>query len=66
MDDGQNSPHGRPDFNSDMKILRVLVFQTDGRTDRWTEREINPVWASLTTFLQVKMVDLNPQAVHKK
>jgi hypothetical protein len=53
MDDGQKTPRGHPDFNSYVKILRVLVFQTDGQTDRWTDREINPVWASPTMFLQV-------------
>ncbi len=49
MDDRQMTPRGHPDFNSYVKNVRVLVFRTDGRTDR----EINPVWASLTTFLQV-------------
>ncbi len=49
MDDGQKTPRGHPDFNSYMKILHVLVFMTDRQTDR----EINLVWASLTTFLQV-------------
>jgi hypothetical protein len=39
------TPCGYPSFNSYLKNLRVLVFQTD--------REINQVWASLTTFLQV-------------
>jgi hypothetical protein len=39
------TPPGYPNFNSYMKNLRVLVI--------WTDREINPVWASLTTFLQV-------------
>jgi hypothetical protein len=58
MDDGQKTPHGHPDFNSYVKILRVLVFitdrQTDRQTDRRMDRDINPVWASLTTFLQIK------------
>ncbi len=40
------TPRGYPNFYSYVKKLRVLAFQTD--------REINPVWASLTTFLQVK------------
>ncbi len=35
-----------------IKNLHVLVFQTDGLTDN----DINPVWASLTTFLQVNPV----------
>ncbi len=43
----QMTPHGYPNFNSYVKNLCVLVFRTD--------REINPVWASLTTFLQVKL-----------
>ncbi len=43
--DRQMTPCGYPNFNFYVKNLRVLVFQTD--------REINPVWASLTTFLQV-------------
>ncbi len=38
----QMTPRGYPNY---VKNLRVLVF--------WTDREINPVWASLTTFLQV-------------
>jgi hypothetical protein len=33
MDDGQKTPRGHPVFNSYVKILRVLVFRTDGRTD---------------------------------
>jgi hypothetical protein len=45
-----------PDFNSYVNILRAFVFMTDGRMDRqtdgWTET-FSPVWASLTTFLQV-------------
>ncbi len=53
MDDGQKIPRGHPDFNSYVKILRVLVFITDGWMDGWTDSDINPVWASLTMFLQV-------------
>ncbi len=34
MDDGQKTPRGHPDFNSYVKILRVLVFMTNGQTDR--------------------------------
>ncbi len=34
MDDGQKTPHGHPDFNSYVKILRVLVFITDGQTEK--------------------------------
>jgi hypothetical protein len=44
-DNGQMTPRGYPAFNSYVKNLRVFVFRTDG--------DINPVWASLTTFLQV-------------
>jgi hypothetical protein len=43
MDDGQKTPRGHPDFNSYTKILRVLVFITDGwmdgRTDGRTDRQ---------------------------
>jgi hypothetical protein len=49
MDDRQKTPRGHPDFNSYVKILRVFIF----RTDRHSDGDINPVWASLTTFLQV-------------
>ncbi len=53
MDDKQKTPRGYTDFNSYVKILRVFIFQTDGRTDRqmdgwtdgWMDREINLVWA---------------------
>ncbi len=34
MDDGQKTPRGHPDFNSYVKILRVLVFITDGQTEK--------------------------------
>jgi hypothetical protein len=34
MDNGQKTPCGHPNFNSYVKNLRVLVFQTDGQTDR--------------------------------
>jgi hypothetical protein len=44
----QMTPRGYPNFNSYVKNLRVLVF--------WTDGDINPVWASLTTFLQVKIL----------
>jgi hypothetical protein len=42
-DNGQITSPGYPNFNSYVKNLRVLVFprQTDGQTDRQTEREIN-------------------------
>jgi hypothetical protein len=49
MDDGQRTPRGHPDFNSYVKILCVSIFWTD----RHSDRDIDPVWASLTTFLQV-------------
>jgi hypothetical protein len=39
--DGQKTPHGHPAFNSYMKILRVLLSITDGRTDGRTNREIH-------------------------
>ncbi len=39
MDDGQKTPHGHPDFNSYVKNLCVLVFITDG----WTDRDIHPL-----------------------
>jgi hypothetical protein len=56
MDDGQKTPHGHPDFDSYMKIQRVLVSITDGWTDGWTDREFNPVWASIVMFLQVHLL----------
>jgi hypothetical protein len=34
MEGGQKTPRGHPNFNSYVKNLRVLVFMTDGRTDR--------------------------------
>jgi hypothetical protein len=37
MDDGQKTPRGHPDFNSYIKNIRVLVFQTDGWMDEQTE-----------------------------
>jgi hypothetical protein len=37
-DDGQKTPRGCPDFNSYVKNLHVLVFQTDRQTVRWTDR----------------------------
>jgi hypothetical protein len=55
MDDGQKTPRGHFDFNSHVKILHVLVFRTDRQMDGQTDREINWVWASLTTFLQVNI-----------
>jgi hypothetical protein len=33
MDDGQMTPRGNPNFNSYVKNLCFLVFQTDGRID---------------------------------
>jgi hypothetical protein len=42
---------GHPNFNSYIKNLRVLVFQTYQRMDRWMDglmdrqTEINPGWA---------------------
>ncbi len=33
MEDGHKTPHGHPDFNSYLKILRVFIFWTDGGTD---------------------------------
>jgi hypothetical protein len=47
-DDGQKTPRGYPDFNSYVKNLHIFVFRMDG--------EINPVWASLTMFLQVHLL----------
>ncbi len=43
--DRQMTPRGYPYYDSYMKNLCVLVFRTDG--------DINLVWASLITFLQV-------------
>jgi hypothetical protein len=39
MGDGQKTPHGHPDLNSFVKILRVFIFQTDRGTDRQTDRQ---------------------------
>ncbi len=33
MDNGQKTPHGHPDFNSYVKILRDFIFGTDKQTD---------------------------------
>ncbi len=46
MDDGQETPRGHPDFDSYVKILRVLVCITDGQTDRQTDRHLYliPMW----------------------
>ncbi len=38
MDNGQMTPGGYPNLNSDLKNVHFLVFQTDGQTDG----EINP------------------------
>jgi hypothetical protein len=37
MDDGQKTPCGCPNFNSYIKNVRVLVFQTDRLTDGWRQ-----------------------------
>jgi hypothetical protein len=51
------TPRGYLNLNSYVKNLCFFVFaQTDGQTDG----VINPVWASLTTILQVKMCTLLP------
>jgi hypothetical protein len=42
--DRQMTPRGYPNFSFYVKYLRFFVF--------WMDREINLVWASLTTFLQ--------------
>ncbi len=67
MDDGQKTPRGHPDQNSNVEILRVLVFMTDirmdrgtdgwtdgqmdGRTDGQTDKEINQMWASFPHYV---------------
>ncbi len=48
--DRQMTPRGYPNVNSYGKNLLVLVFQMD--------REFNPVWASLTMFLQFSEVHI--------
>jgi hypothetical protein len=49
MDNGQKTPHGHPDLNSYVKILRVLALitdrQTDGQTDGQTDRQRNTLAA---------------------
>ncbi len=51
-EDGQMTPCGYPNFNSYIKNLCVLVFQTDGqtdrRTDRWTETLIRGGFRNLS------------------
>jgi hypothetical protein len=34
--------------------LKIYVFWYSSQTDGQRDRDINPEWASLTTFLQVK------------
>jgi hypothetical protein len=41
MDDGQITLLEYPNFNSYIKHLHVLVFRTDGQTDRQTDGDIN-------------------------
>jgi hypothetical protein len=54
MDDGQKTTRGHPNFNSYVKNLRFWYSgRMDGLMDGCTDGDINPVWASLTTFLQV-------------
>jgi hypothetical protein len=35
---------------------KFYMFSYSRRTDKWNDADINPVWASLTTFLQVKKI----------
>jgi hypothetical protein len=51
-DDGQKTPRGQPNFNSYVKKSTCFGIP-DAQTDRWTDRETNLVWASLTMFLQI-------------
>ncbi len=37
-------------------VIGIPDGRMDGQTNRQTDRDINLVWASLTTFLQVKGV----------
>ncbi len=38
--DGQKTPRGHPNFNSYIKNLHFFVFQTEGRTDKRTGRQM--------------------------
>jgi hypothetical protein len=49
-EDGQMTPPGYPNFDSYIKNLRVLVFQTDGQTDRQTDGEIHPLCVGWRNF----------------
>jgi hypothetical protein len=40
-DDGQKTPRGHPNFNSYIQNLYVLVFQTDGQTNRQMDGRMN-------------------------
>jgi hypothetical protein len=64
MDNGQKTPCGHPNFDSYVQNLHFFVFQTDGPTDKPTDRQMETlIWGGgwVTTFLQV-----NPRAVHEK
>jgi len=53
MDDRQMTTRGYPNLNSYVKNLFFCI--PDAQLDGQKDREINLVWASLTTFLQVKI-----------
>ncbi len=65
MDNGQKNPRGHPNFNSYVKNLPILVFQTDRQTDRQMDRDINLVWASLTTFLHSHLLRVGWRTLSK-
>ena len=39
IDDEQMPPRGFPTFNSYIKNLHFFLFQTEGGTNKWTDRQ---------------------------
>jgi hypothetical protein len=53
MDKGQKTQRGHPDFNSYVKILRVFIFQMDGRTNGQTDRQTEKlIWCGLGNLIR--------------
>jgi hypothetical protein len=50
MEDGQMTPCGYPNFNTQLKNLHVLVFPTDQQTDGQTDGDINPAGGGWVTY----------------
>ncbi len=56
MDDGQKTSCEHPKFNSYMKNLCVLVFQTDGQTDRWMDGLTEKlIWCGLPSLCSSRL-----------